>query len=60
MPKYRNVSGYDLDIPAVGRVVADDEVFDVPDAAVPGFECQPSNYTAVDGPRRKADKENAE
>lgn len=57
MPKFRNVSGFDLDIPAVGRVIADDEVFEVSDDLAPGFECQPSNYAVVDGPSRKADKE---
>ena len=56
MPKYRNVSGWDLDIPAVGRVVADDEVFDVADELAAGFECQPSNFALVT-PSRKAEKE---
>lgn len=48
MAKYRNVSGFDLDIPAVGRVVEDDGVFEVPDAHAPGFDCQPTNYKRLD------------
>ena len=31
MARFRNVSGNTLDIPAAGRVVEDDAVFDVPD-----------------------------
>lgn len=57
MAKFRNTSGWDLDIPALGRVVEDDEVFEVPDEAAPGFACQPSNFTEVASPRRKAEKE---
>ena len=57
MPKFRNVSGHDLEIPAVGRIVADDEVFDVPDDLEDGFACQPSNYAPVSDTRRKAEKE---
>jgi hypothetical protein len=48
MPKFRNVSGHDLEIVTVGRVVADDEVFEVPDEWFDGFACQPSNYAVVE------------
>jgi hypothetical protein len=53
MAKFRNVSGYDLEIPAVGRVVEDDGVFEVPDAAATGFECQPANYERLDEPKKE-------
>ena len=48
MAQYRNVSGNDLFVVAVGKVVEDDAVFEVPDALVPGFDCQPSNYERLD------------
>lgn len=56
MAKFRNVSGNDLFVVAIGRLVEDDGVFDVPDADAPGFECQPSNYERLDEKPAKAEK----
>lgn len=57
MAKYRNISGNTLDIPAVGRVVEDDAVFEVSDDLAPGFNCQPTNYERLDESKAKAAKE---
>lgn len=54
--KYRNVSGQTLDIPAVGRAVEDDGVFEVPTAHAPGFDCQPTNYKRLDEASKKESK----
>ena len=59
MARFRNVSGQTLDIPSIRKVVEDDGVFDVPDDAAPGFECQPANYRREDEKPAKAAKENA-
>jgi len=50
--RFRNVSGFDLFIVALGKTVEDDGVFDVPDAEAPGFECQPDNYARQDEPAK--------
>lgn len=52
MPKFRNISGYTLEIPAISKVVEDDGVFDVPDELAAGFDCQPSNYVRLDEPKK--------
>lgn len=57
MAKFRNISGIDLYVVAVSRVVEDDGVFEIADEAAPGFECQPSNYKRIDEPKAKAAKE---
>lgn len=58
MARFRNVSGNDLFIVALGRTVDDDGVFEVPDEDAPGFDCQPSNYERLDDVA--ADEENEE
>lgn len=57
MAKFRNISGHDLEVVAVRRVIEDDGVFEVPDAAAPGFDCQPSNYERLDEPAPAKDEE---
>lgn len=52
MARFRNVSGNDLFVVAVGKDVPDDGVFDVPDVDAPGFECQPTNYKRLDEPKK--------
>ena len=52
MPKFRNVSGHTLEIPAVSATVEDDGVFEVSDELAPGFDCQPSNYKRLDEPKK--------
>jgi hypothetical protein len=56
MPKFRNTSGEDRFVVAIGREVEDDGVFEVSEEQAPGFECQPSNYKRLDEPK-KASKE---
>jgi len=50
--RFRNVSGNDLFIVALGKTVDDDGVFDVPDKDAEGFECQPDNYARQDEPAK--------
>lgn len=60
MARYRNTSGNDLFIVALGKVVEDDGVFEVPDEQAAGFDCQiPTNYERLDdpaAPKKKAAK----
>ena len=57
MPKFRNTSGDDRFVVAIGREVKDDGVFEVSDEDAPGFDCQPSNFTRIDDKARKAAKD---
>lgn len=59
MARFRNISGYRLEIPSIRKFVDDDGVFDVPDDQAAGFECQPANYKREDEKPAKAVKENA-
>ncbi len=44
--KIRNISGEDLAVPSLMRVVEADAVIDVPDADAAGFTCQPATWAA--------------
>ena len=55
MPKIRNVSGEDLYVPWLDRVVVDDEVVDVPDEDGAAYLVQDKTWTAVGGPVKKGD-----
>lgn len=48
MAKVRNVSGEDLYVPEVGRVVAVDEVVTVPDARAKAYTCQSRTWVRED------------
>jgi hypothetical protein len=50
MAKIRNVSGEDLIVPVLDRIVADDAVVEVPDALFDSFVCQPALWAAVTDP----------
>lgn len=60
MARFRNISGFTLEIPSIRKVVEDDGVFDVPDAEAAGFECQPANYRREDEKPAKAEKASKE
>ena len=48
MVKFKNVSpSGDLEVPALGRVIAAGEVFDVPADLADGFAEQPTNWVSV-------------
>lgn len=46
--RIRNISGYDLEVPSLGRMVPDGEVTEIPDEATESFVCQPATWEAVD------------
>lgn len=46
----RNVSKSDRFVPELGRVIAADEVVDVPNARANGYLCQPRTWAAESTP----------
>jgi len=56
MAQVRNISGTDLFVPAVARVVVEDEVIDVPDADFDSFVCQTRTWGSVEEPKKPAKK----
>lgn len=57
--KIRNISGVDLAVPELSRVVKADAVIDVPDSRVDGYTCQESTWKAVAAvaPKKSEEKE---
>ncbi|MCC2030616.1 hypothetical protein [Microbacterium allomyrinae] len=54
MPKFKNVSPLGaLDVPALGRVVEPEEVFEVRDDIAEAIAAQASNYEPVDAKAKK-------
>lgn len=60
MPKYKNASGQDLIVPALGgRLVVAGAVVDFPDEAVEGLEGQEVNWLPADEKKSAPEKENS-
>lgn len=55
MAKIRNISGEDLFVPWLNKVVAADEVTHVPDADLSAYTCQPATW-ADETPTKKGEK----
>lgn len=61
MAQFKNVSGEDRTVPAIGdRLVIAGAVITVPDATAEGFACQPDIWQAVVTTTKKADPKAAE
>jgi hypothetical protein len=54
--KIRNTSGYDVEVPSLGRMVLDGQVIEVPDDAVEGFT-HPGAPSQLWAPSDKAAKD---
>lgn len=51
--KIRNISGGDLFVPGLNKVVKADDVVVVPDAAASGYTCQKATWRAESSPNHK-------
>jgi hypothetical protein len=52
--KIRNISRQALYVPALGRVIDADQVFEVADKDAEGFLCQPNTWAAESAPVKKS------
>lgn len=51
--RIQNISGETRDVPALNKIVAADEIVDVPDELAPNFVSQTANWEAVKAPAKK-------
>lgn len=47
MPRIKNISGYDLTVPSLGRLVLAGQVVEVPAEDAPSYTCQASVWQDV-------------